>query len=366
MNAWNPTWAKQLLRPAGGGIFTVSTGAAEQKALQRTLYQAASDADIDAQFTQALAAVGDAKVAILAVPSDVGAGYGRGASFGPGALRQMLLKEHASMYQNPDIVDIGDVFVVPQLLHDDMLSAEQKSASRSEIYPDTKDDTLPVSSLSMAELVLARLLEAHPHLKILLLGGDHSVAWPLSKVLGNRWGHKLGILHFDAHTDLMRERLGVRYCFATWAYHANDLIGRQQRLQQVGIRISRKPREHWETTLSVRQHWTADVRARTAKVVAEEIVETFRIRGVEAVYISNDIDGTDPREAWATGTPEADGLHSAEVLEIIERVGNAFPVVASDLVEVAPILGNAHPDEPERTLRTACRYIEAQLRMMLR
>ena len=41
---------KLLLRPAGGGIFLVSTGRAEQLALQRRYYDAASDEDVTRAF----------------------------------------------------------------------------------------------------------------------------------------------------------------------------------------------------------------------------------------------------------------------------------------------------------------------------
>jgi agmatinase len=55
------------------------------------------------------------------------------------------------------VVDIGDVFVVPQLLHDDMLSEAQKAATRAALYPDVSADVragLPVSPLSIAERAL--------------------------------------------------------------------------------------------------------------------------------------------------------------------------------------------------------------------
>ena len=70
----------------------------------------------------------------------------------------------------------------------------------------------------------------------------------------------------------MPERLGVKYCFATWAYHANDLLGRGGRLVQVGVRASGQPREHWERTLGVRQFWAAEIAARGEAVILDDIV----------------------------------------------------------------------------------------------
>src|SRR3569832_1311030 len=109
-----------LLRPAGGGIHTVSTGRAEQQALQRRLYRAATDLEIGARWRESLARVANARVAILAVPSDTRAGLVRGAAFGPGALRSALLKqipdfpERAAHDENDDEGKENDD---PQLLH---------------------------------------------------------------------------------------------------------------------------------------------------------------------------------------------------------------------------------------------------------
>ncbi len=45
----------------------------------------------------------------------------------------------------------------------------------------------------------------------------------------------------------------MKYCCATWSYHANGRLGRGGRLVQVGVRASGHDREHWESTLGVRQ-----------------------------------------------------------------------------------------------------------------
>lgn len=122
-----------LLRPAGGGLYLVSTGREAQLALQRRLYGASSEDDVDARFRAALARIPEAKGFVLGIPSDVGAGFRRGANLGPQAIRTRLLEDEPawpSRAEELGIVDIGDVFVVPQLLHDDMLSEAQKDATR--------------------------------------------------------------------------------------------------------------------------------------------------------------------------------------------------------------------------------------------
>src|SRR5438046_3086220 len=80
-----------LLRPAGGGVHMVSTGKTAQLDLQRRLYGAVDAAGVETSWRAALGRVASARVAILAVPSDTGAGLVRGAAFGPAGVRAALL-----------------------------------------------------------------------------------------------------------------------------------------------------------------------------------------------------------------------------------------------------------------------------------
>jgi len=359
---------RHWLRPAGGGIYAVSTGAAAQKALQRRIYGAADDVQVMERWYAALDRLSRARLVVLGVPSDVGAGFYRGASFGPQAIRQHLLDQGSWIYRDDRVVDLGDVRVVPQILHDEMLSPKQIADTRAALYPDRLTDSStedwPVSPLSITEATLDLVRQIAPTAIPLVLGGDHAIGWPVAAALARGRESRLGILHFDAHTDMLATRLGVRYCFATWAFHANALIGGGQRLAQVGIRISSKTREHWEA-MGVRQYWMREVWTRPIAEIAAEIIANFRASGVEGLYISNDIDGTDPLWAGATGTPEAGGLSPDMVIELIHTVGGAFPVWGTDLVEVAPPRGPRDPVEPGRTLDTAALYLEAQAEVAL-
>lgn len=347
-----------ILRPAGGGVYVVSTGLAAQRALQRRIYEVVHDEAIEHAWRIGLERLDEARVVLLGVPSDAGAGFVRGANQGPAAIRERLLSRAETPYLVDGVMDVGDVRVVPQLLSDEMLSAAQIAATRRALY-DRADVDLPVSPLDLCARALEHVHALAPRAVPIVLGGDHSVAWP-AFAAAMRGGRRLGLLHFDAHTDLLPERLGVRFCFATWAYHANELLGRDGRLVQVGIRRSGKPREHWESTLNVRQYWPEELAARghDAGAVADEIIERFRARGVEAVYVSNDIDGTDASFAAATGTPEPGGPTPAFIRDVTRRVLSAFPLAGADLVEVAPPLGQGDPDEPERTLDVAAEYLD--------
>lgn len=357
-----------LLRPAGGGVYVVSTGKSSQQALQRSLYQASSEVEIRQTFEAQLRKIPEAKAIVLGVPSDVGAGFVRGANMGPQVIRAALLRwrpDWPSLAARHGIVDIGDVFVVPQLLHDDMLSDEQKLASRRALYPDlTGDQVLPVSPLSITERVLELVLAQNPNVAPFIIGGDHSVAWPAVAALHRHRRDRWGIVQPDAHTDLLPERLGVKYCFATWSYHANELFGRDGRLVQVGVRASGRDQQYWESTLNVRQFWAQECRDHPKRAI-DDIIRYLRDKNVESVYFSNDIDGTDSEFADATGTPEPWGLMPEFVVKLIRRLGAEIGVLGGDIVEVAPTLRQI-PRGAYRTTDLAARYLRETIAASLR
>lgn len=354
-----------LLRPAGGGLYLVSTGLSEQEALQKRLYRATDRAGIDRRFRENLERIRDAKVILLGIPSDVGAGFRRGASLAPAAIRTAMLEADPQWPERAEslgVIDVGDVFVVPQLLHDEMLSKGQRQRTQEALYPGLAEGRragMPVSPLSIAERALDLLLALAPNAKPMVLGGDHSVAWPLTAALHRRIGGvPFAIVQPDAHTDLLPERLGIKYCFATWSYHANELLGRGGRLVQLGVRASRHPREHWESSLGVKQFWPDSYLPRP-EATADEVMAHLGTLDIGGVYLSNDIDGTDARHAPSTGTPEPEGLDPEWLLALVERIGRGPGLIAADLVEVAPPLGSS--EERARTLALSARYVRASI-----
>lgn len=346
-----------LLKPAGGGLYLVSTGKAEQDRLQQRLYGVADEAQVRQAFEAKLGQLATAKGVLLGLPSDVGAGFRRGANLGPQAIRTRLLDDGVDLAAK-GVVDLGDVFVVPQLLHDSMCSPSQLEASRAALYPQVPEAeraALPVSPLSIAERAWRLVLQVNPAAKLFALGGDHSCAWPVVPALADARKTPWGIVQSDAHTDLLAERLGVTYCFGTWSYHANELLGRAGRLTQVGIRATRKSREHWESTLGVRQFWADAVRA-DPQGALDAVLAHVKGTGAKPVFFSNDIDGTDAAWADATGTPEPAGLDPDWLVELIRRLGREVGLLGGDVMEVAPGLGPT-PESSARTVGLAARYL---------
>jgi len=124
----------------------------------------------------------------------------------------------------------------------------------------------------------------------------------------------------------------------------------------VGTRASRQPREHWESQLGVRQFWPEEYEGAEDRML-DDVLAAVRATGLP-VYLSNDIDGTDAEWADATGTPEPHGLSVPFVRRLIARLGSEARLVAADVMEVAPLLGER---AGAQTLAVAAAYARDSL-----
>jgi agmatinase len=170
------------------------------------------------------------------------------------------------------------------------------------------------------------------------LGGDHSVTIPLTAAFSRAVTGRFGLVHFDAHPDLADEYEGHRWSHACTERRVLELPNIEPRhLAFVGLRswmdgelafLAAHP--------EIGVHTARDVYRRGIEAVAEGVVA--QLEDVDAVYLTLDIDGLDPAYAPGTGTPEAGGLSTRELLELLRVIFARLPVRALDIVEVAPPL----------------------------
>lgn len=347
---------KHYLTPPGEGVFTVHTASDKRENLQKKLYGADAVAnkkvreiwEMSLEKTLPLS-----KCVVLGIPSDCGGGIQRGANWGPLFLRDALLNSKDDLHS----YDIGDVRTIPHLLHDKYLNEETISKCRAALYGNDKFN-LPVSPLSIAYDFAVNFHEHFPAKNLFMIGGDHSVSYPTVRAYleaKKRLGKKVALIHFDAHTDLLEERLGIDLCFGTWTSQIIPFLESPDHLVQIGIRASGKERSHWEKKFGHKQIWAQEVFTRGAGVVGEEITLHLKSLGVEEVYISFDIDCLDQEYAGATGTPESGGLSPHEPMMIMQLLFENFKITGADMVEIAPLVkaSNIKQIEPETTLMVA-------------
>jgi agmatinase len=156
--------------------------------------------------------------------------------------------------------------------------------------------------------------------KILSLGGDHSVTYPIVKAISRKYG-KLNILHLDAHPDLYDHFEGNKFSHACPFARIME-EGLASRLVQVGIR-----------TMNAHQREQAD-RFGVEVLEMKNWQEINKIKFDGPVYISLDIDAIDPAFAPGVSHHEPGGFTSRELISILQNInGN---VIGADLVEFNP------------------------------
>ena len=342
----------QCLCPPGNGVFTVNTAKERKEHLHKTIFGQATG--VDGLWKNSLDTLSDAPNAvILGIASDCGGGILRGANWGPLFIRSTLLESYPQL----NTFDLGDIRVIPHLLADKYLNDATLANCRKALYQDSNSEYC-VSPLSITEDVLHDFYAAFPKKGIFGLGGDHSVSYPLTKTYlqaKKQQGIRTGIIHFDAHTDLLVERLGIDLCFGSWCTHILDDLPAPEHLIQVGIRSSGKPKSHWESTFGVKQHWAHEVKDLGIEKVISNILEQLAKQNIDELYVSFDIDAIDDSFASATGTPEPDGLMPGEAMQILRAIAAKYPITGADMMEIAPFTDSSGLGEISRdkTLKVA-------------
>ncbi|WP_313354193.1 agmatinase [Microbacterium sp.] len=258
-----------------------------------------------------------AEVAVAGIPFDSGVSYRPGARFGPSHVREAsrLLRPY-----NP-AQDVSPF-------------AAQQVADAGDIVANPFDISAAVAEIEAG----ARALRANAD-RLVIIGGDHTIALPLLREVASVHG-PVAVLHFDAHLDTWDTYFGAPTTHGTPFRRASEegLIDMTASMH-VGIRGPLYDKSDLED----------DERLGFA-VITSEYLETHGVAsaiermhariGDKALYISIDIDVLDPAHAPGTGTPEAGGMTSRELLRMLRALAG-FRIVGADVVEVAPAYDHA-------------------------
>jgi agmatinase len=261
--------------------------------------------------------VTSADVAVLGVPFDSGVSYRPGARFGPAHVRESsrLLRPYnpatgVAPFAAAQVADAGDLAVNPFDIEEAIRETERGA------------DALGGAGT-----------------RLLTIGGDHTIALPLLRSAARRHG-PVAVVHFDAHLDTWDTYFGAEYTHGTpFRRAAEEGLLDPEGCLHVGIRgpLYGPGDLDADAALGFAAVTCPDIEAEGMTGVLERI----RARvGDRPVYVSVDIDVLDPAHAPGTGTPEAGGLTSRELLAAL-RVFGELDLVGADIVEVAPAYDHA-------------------------
>lgn len=163
------------------------------------------------------------------------------------------------------------------------------------------------------------------------LGGEHSLSYGAVTGVARALGRPLGLIQIDAHADLRIAYQGEKHSHAS-VMHLLAETG--IRLAQFGVRALCQQEIDNRTRHDVFYKDAEDLV--TGNIHAIDLPDDFP----EHVYVSFDVDGLDPSQMPATGTPVPGGLGYYQALHLVEHALKGRKCVGLDVVELAPD-GNA-------------------------
>lgn len=235
---------------------------------------------------------------LLGLPYDASSSFLRGAAEAPALIREALRSASGN----------------------DWTESMQNLAAPGALG-DGGDLVLPDDAALARQLIESGVRTALETARVICLGGDHSVTYPVMRAVHARYPAPT-ILHIDAHADLYDEFEGDRFSHACpFARIMED--GLAGRLVQVGIRTlsahQRAQAHRFGVEIIDMQAWTAGVRP---------------VLDDGPVYVSMDLDGIDPAFAPGVSHWEPGGLTVRDVLGLIQGIRS--PIIGADVVEFNP------------------------------
>lgn len=263
----------------------------------------------------------DAGIVLFGAPFDSTTSYRPGTRFGSRAIRnESYGLETYSPYQDRDLTDYA-IF-------------------------DSGDIEL---SMGSSEIALSQISERTATIlddgKIpMMIGGEHLVTLGAFREVFKRYPD-VHIIHFDAHTDLRDEYLGVQLSHACVLKRCHDLVG-DGKIFQFGIRSGDRPEFRWASEGHTYLH----------KFNFDTLAEV--VQGLEGrpVYFTIDLDVLDPSIFPGTGTPEAGGVSFMDLIGAIRTVCGGCNIVGCDVNELSPTY-----DQSGVSTAVACKVVRELL-----
>jgi len=242
---------------------------------------------------------------VFGVPFDSTHSYKPGCRFGPDAIRGAF--NNIEIFQPEFGVDLEAVNI------NDL--------------GNTKHTVVATEMLQMVENITSELKKQSK--QMIILGGEHLIT------LGSFtcFPKDTGYVVFDAHYDLRDQYADIKLSHAAYLRRLVEKRG-SENIVHVGARAFVKEelaflKEHNITTVSDKE-----IRNGNGAKLLKDVTSTF-----DSLYVSIDLDVLDPAFAPGVGNPEAVGISSRELYDLITTLQNK-KIVAADIVELNPTYDN--------------------------
>jgi len=247
----------------------------------------------------------DVSTILYGVPFDSTHSYRPGTRFGPDAIRESF--NNIEIFMPQFSVDLEEINI--------------------EDLGNAKHTVSPKEMIDMVSKVTGELLKKEKPL--IILGGEHLIT------LGSypSFPKETGFIVFDAHYDLRDQYADTKLSHAAYLRRIIEKQG-SEKIIHVGARAYVKEELTFKEENKIKTISDWDVRSGNAPKLIKDAVSVF-----DNLYVSIDLDVLDPAFAPGVGNPEAVGITSRELYEMICSL-EGHKIAGSDIVELCPTFDN--------------------------
>lgn len=248
---------------------------------------------------------GDVSAIVYGIPFDSTHSFRPGTRFGPDAIR--LAFNNIEIFSTRFNVDLESVNV--------------------EDLGNTKHTVVATEVLDMIGKITSELVSRNK--QIIILGGEHLITYGTYMSFPKDTGY----IVFDAHYDLRDEYADIKLSHAAYLRRIIEKRGADN-IIHVGARSFVKEELAFKTEHNVRTITDKDIRDGKGPKLVKDALSTF-----DKVYLSVDLDVLDPAFAPGVGNPEAMGITSRELFDMVYAMENNV-IRCMDIVELCPTYDN--------------------------
>lgn len=242
---------------------------------------------------------------VFGIPFDATHSYKPGCRFGPDAIR--------------------DSFNNIEIFHP-QLSVDLETVNIEDLG-NTRHTVVASEMIDMVKKITTELVAKQRQLFI--LGGEHSITYGTYTSFPKDTGYVV----FDAHYDLRDEFADIKLSHASYLRRVVEERGAENILH-VGARAFVKEELEFLTEHKIKTISDKEIRDGKGPQLLKDHVSTF-----DTMYSSFDLDVLDPAYAPGVGNPEAVGITSRELFDMIYSLQET-KVIGADIVELNPYHDN--------------------------
>ena len=242
---------------------------------------------------------------IFGVPFDSTHSYKPGCRFGPDSIRDAF--NNIEIFQPEFGVDLETVNISD--------------------LGNTKHTVVATEMLRMVENITAELRKQNK--QMIILGGEHLITLGSFSCFPKDTGYVV----FDAHYDLRDQYADIKLSHAAYLRRLIEKRG-SENIVHVGARAFVKEELAFLKDNKIRTVSDKEIRDGNGPKLLQDITSTF-----DSLYLSIDLDVLDPAFAPGVGNPEAVGISSRELYDLVTTLQNK-KIEAADIVELNPTYDN--------------------------